>query len=157
MKKIFSTAILLTTFALTACGGGSSSSSGATAKDNKSNDQFVFSVQKKLDNGNEYKCYSEKSFNDCKDDNSCKVAECTFVKGTAPALDLKQCDTEGSNIWGKKGESCQFTIADRNDGKPMILVCDAQGNTIFKSEINDEGIEANQVATNTGTKFLRCQ
>lgn len=157
MKKIFSTAILATTLLLTACGGGSSSSSGSSNQPAQPQKELAFSVEKTLPNNNVYKCLSEQALNSCTDDNTCGVAKCTFVKGTPPALNLQNCEIQGNNVWGKKGESCQFSVADFDNGKPQILECDAQGKTKFKSDINDEGLEADQIPSKTGTKFLRCE
>lgn len=157
MQKILSTAILATTLALTACGGGSSSSSGSNNQPTKPQKEIAFGVEKTLANNNVYKCYSQDALDSCKDDNTCGVAKCTLVKGTPPALTLPNCETQSNTFWGKKGESCQFSIVDVNDGKPQILECDAQGKTIFKSDINREGLEGDQLPSKTGTKFLRCK
>lgn len=157
MKKILSTAILATTLALTACGGGSSSSSGTNHQTNKPQKEIAFGVEKTLANNNVYKCYSQDALDSCTDDNTCGVAKCTLVKGTPPALMLPNCETQGNTFWGKKGESCQFSIPDFDNGKPQILECDAQGKTIFKSDINGEGLEADKLPSKTGTKFLRCK
>lgn len=157
MKKILSTVILATTLALTACGGGSSSSSGTNHQTNKPQKEIAFGVEKTLANDNVYKCYSQHALDSCTDDNTCGVAKCTLVKGTPPALTLPNCETQGNTFWGKKGESCQFSVPDFDNGKPKILECDAQGKTIFKSDINGEGLEAEQLPSKTGAKFLRCE
>lgn len=157
MKKILSTAILATTLALTACGGGSSSSSGTNHQTTKPQKEISFGVEKTLANNNVYKCYSQHALDSCTDDNTCGVAKCTLVKGTPPALTLPNCETQGNTFWGKKGESCQFSVPDFDNGKPQILACDAQGKTIFKSDINGEGLEADQLPSKTGAKFLRCK
>lgn len=158
MKKLLSTVLFATTLVLTACGGGSSSSSGSSNQPAKPQKEIALSVEKTISNNNVYKCYSQEALDSCTDDKTCGIAKCTFIKGIPPALNLDSCKFEGNNVWGKKGASCQFTIADKNDGKPMILTCDTQGKITFKSDINDEeGIEGEQIPSVSGTKFLRCE
>ncbi|ELA09775.1 hypothetical protein MOMA_05215 [Moraxella macacae 0408225] len=121
MKKVLSLVMLMGALALTACGGGSSESSASSYKD----------VFKKviLLNGNEYSCPTQVAHNSCTTDDSCKAAKCTLTKAVNkpnnPAL--KACAVKGKNIYGKKGESCTFSLAILNKGAPQTLICGATG------------------------------
>lgn len=118
MKKVLGSLVVASTFVLTACGGGSSDSS------------YTQVFKKILTNKNEYTCPTQVAFDACKDDASCKVAKCTITKEVTKPVDTtttKACTIDGNNIYGKKGESCTFSIANYNSGKTETLVCDSNG------------------------------
>lgn len=120
MKKVFSGLVLASAFVLTACGGGSSDSSST----------YTQSFKKVLTNKNEYSCPTRVAFDACGDDASCKVAKCTLTKEVVKPIDtttLKACTIDGNNVYGKKGESCTFSIANYNHGATETLVCGSDG------------------------------
>lgn len=141
MRKVLGSLVLASTFVLTACGGGGSSESSYTA-----------TFSKTLANKNEYSCPTQVAFDTCKDDASCKVAKCTLTKEVSKPADtttLKACTIDGNNIYGKKGESCTFSIANHNKGATEILVCDSNG------RLNVGGIST--FTLNLGDKTLSCK
>lgn len=123
MKKLLSLSILLSTMALTACGGGDSDSSGGSINN-------TTNYTKTLSNGNVYKCPSETALTSCTTDGTCKTASCTATKIVTPVVDqstLSACEVSGTNIYGTKGKSCTFSISGFNGGKPQTLVCNTTG------------------------------
>ncbi|WP_019519994.1 hypothetical protein [Faucicola boevrei] len=129
MKKVFSGLVLASTFVLTACGGGSSDSSST----------YTQSFKKVLTNKNEYSCPTKVAFDACGDDASCKVAKCTLTKEVVKPVDIattKACTIDGNNVYGKKGESCTFSIAKFNGGATQALTCSTTGAGSIAGGIN---------------------
>lgn len=141
MKKVLGSLVVASTFVLTACGGGGSSESSYTA-----------TFSKTLANKNEYSCPTQVAFNACTDDASCKVAKCTITKEVTKPVDtttLKACTIDGNNIYGTKGESCTFSIANVNNDATETLVCDSNG------KASTRGMSSPKI--NLGDKTLSCK
>ncbi len=144
MKKILSSFVICSALILSACGGDSDSSSD--------NNTTGFTGNKTLVSGNKYTCTTRESYSLCEDDKTC-AANCKLVATNAnPANPIDPsvtnlCETEGFNVYGKKGGACLIPISSFNNtqGKRYNLSCSTTGgasigsNFISGSSINLNG------------------
>ena len=138
MRKVLSSLIIFSALVLSACGGDSDSSSDT------SNNGFV--GYKTLVSGNRYMCSTREAYSLCEDDKTC-AASCKLIATDAnPANPIdpsvtNPCDTEGVNVYGKKGSACLIPISSINnsEGKRYNLVCSSTGGASIGNSIKAGG------------------
>ena len=138
MKNIFSSFVICSALFLSACGGDSDSSSDA------SNQGFI--GNKTLVSGNRYTCSTREAYSLCDDDKTC-TANCKLIATNAnPANPIdpsvtNPCETEGVNVYGKKGSACLIPISSFNNsqGKRYNLNCSASGGASIGDNIKSGG------------------